>query len=363
MLASRVSRRLLGALCVCLALFLSAGAVHALTADRTPEAPPWERAENGEKRISLGSGRAAKAPECEVGAYLTDLYDVHPESNEFSVRVWMWSLCPTKEADPLATATFPQGYSPWKSEPEQTKVKDGYYTLIGFDGRFRHHFDRRTFPFDEHVLDITVAALQNENKVRMVPDKEKGQIGFSPDIDVPRWDIQDFWVTTETRNYATDFGDRSNSTGASSDFSEAVLHIKVASADTKVFWELAGPIFIVFFITLLTFLLTSAETSAFAGRITALGASLFAVLVNWGKLSGLMPATAGFTMLGKLHLLTMAYVLVGIAITVMCWRWSAHDKKKEKVKLLNHLGIAIGVILYVGIAIWLVVDAATTPAA
>ncbi|GAU71441.1 hypothetical protein SSP35_40_00070 [Streptomyces sp. NBRC 110611] len=361
MLVSRASRGLLGALCVCLAVFLSAGAVHGLTADRTPGALPWKNAKE-QDRIALGSFRAPSAPECEVGAYLTDLYDVHPESNEFSVRVWMWSLCSTKEADPLATATFPQGYSPWKSEPEHTKVKDGYYTLIGFDGKFRHYFDRRNFPFDEHLLDVTVAAAKNEKTFRMVPDKEKGQIGFSPEINTPRWDIKDFSVTTETRNYATDFGDRSNSTGASSNFSEAVLHIKVASSDTKIFWELAGPIFIVFLITLLTFLLTSAETSAFAGRITALGASMFAVLVNWGKLSGLMPATAGFSMLGKLHLLTMAYVLVGIGITVLCWRWSAQERKKEKVKRLNHLGIAIGVVFYVGIAIWLVVGAATVPA-
>lgn len=43
---------------------------------------------------------------------MTDLYDVHPQDNEFSARMWMWSLCTTKEADPLPTATFPHSPGP-----------------------------------------------------------------------------------------------------------------------------------------------------------------------------------------------------------------------------------------------------------
>jgi len=44
------------------------------------------------------------APSCSLGAYLSDLYELDPARNTFAARVWLWTLCPTKELDPLPKA-------------------------------------------------------------------------------------------------------------------------------------------------------------------------------------------------------------------------------------------------------------------
>ncbi|MFE6692310.1 hypothetical protein ACFVFQ_38510 [Streptomyces sp. NPDC057743] len=301
------------------------------------------------------------APRCRVGAYLTDLYDVHPESNEFSARVWIWSLCPTKEADPLPTVTFPNGYNPSKTDADQRKVDNEWYDLMGFDGRFRHTFDRSNFPFDRHDLNIVVASGKNVASFRMAPDPEAHQTTYSNKISLPRWKIEGFSLSTRTTNYNTDFGERSDPTGLSADFSDAVLVTRVASSAPSVFWELTGPIFIIFLITMLTFVMSGTDKAAFTGRVTALGASLFAVLVNLSKLSSLIPSTSGFSMLGKLHLLTLLFVLFALAITVVSWRWADKDKEDARIRKLNRFGILVGMVFYLGGTTWLVAAAANAP--
>ena len=55
-----------------------------------------------------------------------------------------------------------------------------------------------------------------------------------------------------------------------------------------------------------------------------------------------IPGTSGLSMIDGLHLITLLYVLLAIAITVACWRMAVHGHEAVRIKRLNQLGILAG---------------------
>jgi hypothetical protein len=297
--------------------------------------------------VPLSPARSAAAVEpatCEFGAYLSDLYDTDATANTFTARIWTWTRCPNADIDPLPRVSFPNGVNPTTGEPNP-EVKGGtHWNRMRLEGTFRYHWDVRNFPFDRQTLPVLITAPYDLSEFRFVPDTANSS--FNEAINVPGWRIVGFRVDTIEQRYSTNFGDPTLPAGAGSASSRARLRIDLVRSDPIVFLEMTGPLYIVFFVTVLTFLLTTAAADTFASRIGALGAVLFAVILNMQTTGAEVRSTTGLTLIAQLHILTLGFVLFAMIITTICWRWTVADMDPGRVLRLNTRGILIGTISY-----------------
>jgi hypothetical protein len=240
----------------------------------------------------------------------------------------------------------PNGSEPTRSEQEKRSANGWFWDRILIDGKFRQDWDLHDFPFDRHTVSVMFTAPVDETRFRFEADTLNSD--YSHQIRASGWKITDMHVVTANEPFTTTFGDPSLSPGNGSTYSRVKVLISLVRADHTIFWQLAGPVFIIFLVTLLTFLLSGTDASTFQGRITALGASLFAVVVNMEKTDAQLPPASGLTLLDQLHLLTLGHVLLAIGITVICWRKAVNQHEEQAIARLNRTGILTGMAGYVG---------------
>ena len=229
-------------------------------------------------RAVAAAATPAAASSCRVGSYLTDLYNVDPAQGTFYARFWLWSLCPSKNLDPLPLAAFTNGDNPSVTESQHTIERGLYRHLVLIQGQFRQPLDMRDYPFDKHTLRVIITAAPQTRYFRFLTDIADS--GFSPSIVLPGWRITGFEVTATSVHFTSNFGIITLPPGTGSTHSRLVLRIGLVDSNGTVFGQLTGPLFIVFLVTLLTFLLSGTDAASLSGRIAALGAALFAVVLN-----------------------------------------------------------------------------------
>ncbi|MFD0633754.1 hypothetical protein ACFQ9X_21500 [Catenulispora yoronensis] len=74
-----------------------------------------------------------------------------------------------------------------------------------------------------------------------------------------------------------------------------------------------------FLIAFVTFFLIMDTAAAMSGRLGILGTAMFAVIINMGAASNTLGSVDGVTLLDKLHLACLAYILSALMVTVRTW--------------------------------------------
>lgn len=277
------------------------------------------------------SATAENVPTCRVGAYLSDLYDLDSSKSKFSARVWIWSLCPDKSLDPLPGMSFPNSYGPKFNNSRETFEAGNYRHSELVQGEFRQRWDERDYPFDRQKLQILITAPQDIEHFSFTPDTRNSS---AADFEVPGWRLTAFRVSTYKQHYTSNFGNETLPVNAGSVSSRIRLEIDLARSDQINFLKFLGPLFIIFLITISTFMVRSIEAPRFNSRITVLGAALFAVLVNMQRSDNVI-ISGGVTLLDQLHILNLLWILVAIVITSLAWHWSARNVDENRVRRLD----------------------------
>ncbi|MFI9306055.1 hypothetical protein [Streptomyces triculaminicus] len=308
----------------------------------------------GPAAIATADGKAV--PRCDVGAYLSDLYDLDPAKHTFSARLSLWSVCDSKDHDPLPTASFTNANDPQKGEPALTTEKGRFRDVLPLQSVFRQDWDVRAFPFDRHRIEILVTSVPSTDQFRFAADSTNS--AANDDIAPPGWRMTGFRVMTAERRYPTTFGDATRPRGAGSTHSRLVVRIDLARDDPTIFWKLTGPLYLMLLVGTATFLLpshsdelTMAERlDTLQSRLALLGGGLFVVMLNMQQVNEVVTSSAGLTLIDGLHLLTLVYVLLAVLATVLSWRWTVHGGDPAKVERLHHRGALFGLVGYALVA-------------
>ncbi|MEU7134310.1 hypothetical protein [Streptomyces sp. NPDC046261] len=295
-------------------------------------------------------------PTCELGAYLSDLYDLDPAKHTFSARLQLWSVCPRRELDPLPTASFSNANDPEKGEPALTSEGGRFRNVTRLQGTFRQGWDVRSFPFDRHRIQIVVTSVRDVRAFRFTPDNENSAV--NGDIAPAGWRLTGFHLATAEHRYPTNFGNPTLPRGAASTHSRVLVQIDLARSDPLVFWKLTGPLYLMLIVATATFLLPShSEELSMAerldtlqSRLALLGGGLFVVMLNMQQVNQIVSSSVGLTLIDGLHLLTLVYVLLAVVVTVFCWRWMVDGGDPETAERWHHRGALMGLVGYVLIA-------------
>jgi hypothetical protein len=265
--------------------------------------------------VAAAQGSAQGTPPVRhaVGLYVTDLYGLDLVRGTFGVTFWVWGVGPdpaqalrTMEfanADRVAVSlesTVPRGAVSWS----QRKVS----------GTFRQAWDLRNFPFDRHALEILLEeGVQEEDGFAYEADLANS--GYGLQAPVEGWRVAGMRAEVVTAAYATSFGDPAASSPESR-FSRLRAVLALERADYTGFLKLTAALYAGFLVCAIGCLMHVTATT-FAPRITLLVASLFSLVVSMRAASLALGSEHGATLIDKLHMAGLGYVVVVTAVTVL----------------------------------------------
>ena len=288
---------------------------------------------------------------CQVGIYLRSLHSFDPNADTFGGDLWLWSVCPSDEDQPLHTMEFVNA--------DDTAILldvpgNPFWANRNVDGTFRYDWDERDFPFDRHTL--TIELEEGVDDVRkFIYEPDLANSGVDPTLELPGgWQITGWSLTGGSNVYPTTFGDPELSSGGSSEYSRLTLSVDLARNDLSGFFKMTAVVYAAFIFSLVTYLMQMDASSGIGPRVSLLAIALFSAAVNLINASNALGTSSGLTLVDWIHIIVLIYILIAAAVTVISRLlldrgWSVAD-----VTQLNYRLGAVAVISFVAINISLV---------
>ncbi|MFF4528461.1 hypothetical protein ACFY1P_04240 [Streptomyces sp. NPDC001407] len=208
-----------------------------------------------------------------------------------------------------------------------------------------------TGPYDHALAARRRPSPQDTGHFRFTVDNADAQA--NPDVRLQGWRLTGFRLVSATKHYTTTYGDRTLRNGSTYD----QIHIRIGlerSAPT-VFWKLTIPLYLAVLIAVATFLVssrheeleTTARLEGIHNRLGVLGGGLFVVVLNLQQANNVVTSTTGLTLIDWLHIVTLVFLLLAVAGTVLAWRWTSQGGSVTQAERVSHRGAWYGLAAYV----------------
>jgi hypothetical protein len=294
-------------------------------------AVPWRSFEQTVMPPAAAAQPATAPSLCKMGIYFVDLHDLDISKKLFDANFWVWSLCPRENLTPLKTLEFVNA-NRIASSLDQMQVRDGvFWSAKKIDGTFRHDWNVRNFPFDRHVLRISIEEGMDDARTFLYePDLPAS--GYDRRIALPGWKLDGFRLLSATRHYETTFGDPTLTHETPAEYSRLDAEITVSRASLTSFLKMTSAVYVAATLALLSFLFHLDSASSFSSRISFLAGSLFATVVNMRVASSELGTNDGLTLIDNIHITVLLLVIAATVLTIL----SDRRMRKGKAERIRH---------------------------
>ena len=293
-----------------------------------------------------------------VGVFITDLHGFDLSRGTFGANFWIWTVG-ADAARALQTMEFPNADTITVRLESTVPRGDVNWSQRKLSGTFRHQWDLGNYPFDRHALTILLEeGIEEESAFTYEADKANS--GFGLEQAVEGWRIRSMRIEADSVAYATSFGDPA-APGPASRFGRVRAVLELERSDWTGFAKLTAALYAGFLICLIG-CLVPVNATTFAPRVTLLVASLFAMVINMRSASAALGSEHGLTLIDKLHVAGLAYVVAITAATVLVRRRVEHAEREEgdrrKLARLDHRLCIIPAIIFTALNAGLLLQAA-----
>ena len=285
---------------------------------------------------------------CRVGAFVTSLDAFDPAADTFQATLWLWSVCPNADRRPLATMEFVNA-DDVETQLDATQARGtATYSSRKVRGTFRHDWDERNFPFDRHTLAIVLEEGIDDAR-RFVYEADTANSSIDPAIHIPGWQLTAFDVNTTLTRYETTFGDPDLPPGDSSEYSRLTLAMGIKRSDLSGFFNLTAIVYAAFVLSLVTYVMHLESMTIVSHRVGLLAGALFATAVNLVTASTALGSAGGITLVEKIHIVVLIYILVAAAVSVIVRVLVDRGWSEAAIGRLNYLVGAISAVSFIAI--------------
>lgn len=299
---------------------------------------PWRSYEQPVPAQAAAPAQPAAAQRCKVGIYFVDLHDLDISKKLFDANFWVWSLCPNDKLAPLKVMEFVNA-NRTAGSLDQTQVRDGiHWSARKIDGTFRHDWNVRNFPFDRHVMRVSIEEGMDDARTFLYEPDLPGS-GYDRRISLPGWKLEGFRLISSTRHYETTFGDPSLTHEEPVEYSRLDAEITVARASLTSFFKMTSAVYVAATLALLSFLFHLDSASSFSSRISFLAGSLFATVVNMRVSSSELGSNDGLTLIDNIHITVLILVIAATVMTILADR-RMRKGKTEDIRHFDRVNMA-----------------------
>lgn len=287
------------------------------------------------------------APEtCRVGIYVRSLHSFNPTADTFGADLWLWSVCPSADQQPLQTMEF-------VTADDTVVLLDvpgqPYWANRNVDGTFRYDWDERNFPFDRHTL--TIELEEGVKDVRgFVYEPDTANSGVDPSLELPGgWMMTGYRLAGGTNTYDTTFGDPDLPQGGTSEYSRLTFSMDLVRTDLSGYFKMTAVVYAAFLFSLLTYAMHMELTTGIGPRVSLLAIALFSAAVNLINASNALGTASGLTLVDKIHFVVLIYILIAAVVAVASRALLERGWSSANVATLNYRLGAIALLSFIAI--------------
>lgn len=253
--------------------------------------------------VTTGSpGRASAEPvTCKIGAFINSLSEIDMAVGTFDADFWLWSVCPTKDVEPIKTMDYVNGID-LKGELDSTTQRGKqWWSAVKVSGNFRQDFPLENYPFDHQtlVIDLEEGAVDT-SELQFIADTAESRV--DPGAKLKNWDITSFKITAAGKNHPTTYGDPSLPGG---DSTYAQVRMEIGLERHSSLADFIKSTFVVFIAAMLALV----SLMIIDGRIGLLGATLFTVVLSFVSLDRVLGPHGSPYLLDKIHFAALTFIM------------------------------------------------------
>lgn len=266
--------------------------------------------------LNVAAEEGDSAKQVEFGIFLTNLYDINLNKNQFNIQFWAWFLHSYPDYEPTKRTELMNAKSWTTQNAFRDQQDDVIWDVVNYRATMTQQWDVSFYPFDTQTLEISLEDIEETTAgVKFVPDVEGSKIADNliPD----GWVLKKFDIHVAPNRYQTAFGDPSLKKDQSSDFSRITVALTIQRDGERLF----ATNFIGFFVANILVLVTLSINSSrrahnvvpLQPRVTLSSGSIFATIGSIYMLSKELPYTTEFTLADCL----LTTTCLGIALAIL----------------------------------------------
>jgi hypothetical protein len=286
-----------------------------------------------------------------TGVYITSIHDIDFKQNEYTVNLWLWMRYKKREFDFVQNLEIPQAKSFNKLYSTIDSSQGDYYLLMKLQCVMKDSWKIGNFPFDKQKLRLSFENSQYDANSLVFAADTVGK-SYDPRFTLRGWDIDSFVVSTGLKAYETDFGDRSLSK-PHMDYGSYRVRISIKRDASDLFWKMFLGMYVAFLISYICFYIHADNIDSRFGLSVG---SLFAAIGNKYIIDSSLPESTQFTLVDTLHGITLFFIFLVVASSVVSLRLVKRDKLKQAIRF-DFMMAQVLLVLYVGLNIWLISNA------
>jgi hypothetical protein len=251
---------------------------------------------------------------CHVGVYIVSLSDADLRSGTCVADFWVWFRWRGEDYNPLESLEVIDGIIDEKSGEVQKTLKDGsQYACQRVRASIRQKWNVSRFPLDTQRITLSLEDAEVESdRVAFIPDEAGSRI--SPSVEVPGWKIGKFSIIAQPQVYDTNYGDTDLPTGASSEYSRAVISLELHRPGMGLFFKLFTGLFVAVGIALVSIAIRPTDLDPRFGLPVG---AMFASIASQYVISSVLPDSADFTLADQLHVLAVGVIFLALLESVV----------------------------------------------
>jgi hypothetical protein len=298
---------------------------------------------------ALSSSAAETKPDTvQVGIYVTSVHNVDFRQKEYSINLWLWLKYKRPEFDFTKNLEVPMAKTFEKSYSTVDTLEDGtIYLLMKLQCVMKGTWQIQNYPFDKQKLRFSIEnSNYDASQLVFVADtfgKHYGKYFLT------EWQKDSFQIETQVKEYETGFGDPSLKK-PHSEYSAFRATIVVHRQS----WELFIKLFLGMYISLLiASVCFYIHPDNMDSRLALSVGAIFAVVGNKYVVDSSLPESNSFTLVDTLHALTLFYIFLVIAFSVLILNMIKAGKT-QRAEQLNKMAGRVLLIGYVVINVVIV---------
>ncbi|MEO0126469.1 MAG: hypothetical protein ABIL44_01805 [candidate division WOR-3 bacterium] len=276
-----------------------------------------------------------------VGIYLNQITSISLKDNQFVADFYIWFRWKDKNLNPLESFDVVNGHIESKEGLYQDKVNGFNYGVCRVVATIKKFWDISRFPLDNHTLTIEIEDNENEEfKLKYIPDTENSRI--DPQVQVPGWSVGKTNAMVSAHTYKTNYGDISLPTNNASIYSRFIFSVDIIRPGYGYFFKLLFTVFIAALVALIALFIKPTDLDPRFG----LGAgALFAAVASQVVIASLLPDTNIITLTDKLHIVSIFFIFLSIAESIVSLRLFTSGKE-ESSRRLDRICFYIFLVVY-----------------
>ncbi|MUG95589.1 hypothetical protein F7734_25815 [Scytonema sp. UIC 10036] len=296
---------------------------------------------------------------CKINAYIMRLNDFNFTQSSFFIDTWLYANCNKPNALDFKTVYFPNGKNYKMTYTSTTQMGAGTYVIGNLQGTFEQNWDLKNYPFDRHKLQLFFEPSENINVDNLVYESDMKSSKIHPDINLEDgWKITSFNVKPESSHYISNFGDPRIKTDEFY-FPKLIITFDLQRISYMSFLKLTAGVYIIFAVCLLCIFFDVSQNDLFTASLSLLVGCLFAVFVNLQVAESMLGQVEEVTLVDKIHIATMLFILFVSAIQTFFHRLYNGEKKKNLLQI-EHLSLGATLTAYVFMNIFFITSALLT---